>query len=295
MTGAATSGCDEEVPRTLERKRAVGDETRKIATGYARGALGGLLVGVPAFLTMEIWWAGFTMPASRLLLLALVNFGVLLLLQHYSGTTHKKTPSGEARAALVTLGIGVLTSIAGLFALGVLRGELHVRELAAKVLLQTIPVSIGASVAMSEFGEDHSTTEKRRENAGYWDALGMALGGAMLFGFAISGTEEPVLIGEQLSWIRALLLIGLSFGQVYAIVYAVDFKQRPEAVGSIKHATEVLREGISTYALSLLIAAYLLWTFGTIGSRSGLVTSVYIVIATGFVTSLGAAAAELII
>ena len=271
------------------------DDTRKIAIGYARGAMGGLLIGVPAFLTMEIWWGGFTIPATRLLLLAVVNFGVLMLLQHYSGTTHRMSLPGEARAALVTLGIGVVTSLLALFALGVLHGELHARELAGTLLLQTVPVSIGASVAMSEFGEDHDVIEERRKNAGYWDSLGMALGGAMLFGFAISGTEEPLLIAEQLTWIRALLLMLLSMFQVHAIVYAVDFKQRPEDVGTARHTAEVLREGISTYALSLVVGAFLLWTFGTLDLRSGITPAVYAVLATGFVTSLGAAAAELLI
>ena len=28
---------------------------------YARGAAGGMLIGMPAFMTMEIWWGGFTM------------------------------------------------------------------------------------------------------------------------------------------------------------------------------------------------------------------------------------------
>jgi hypothetical protein len=37
----------------------------------------------------------------------------------------------------------------------------------------------------------------------------------------------------------------LSMLQVYAIVYAVDFKQRPDDVGTARHTAEVLREGIS--------------------------------------------------
>jgi uncharacterized membrane protein len=117
----------------------------------------------------------------------------------------------------------------------------------------------------------------------------------MLFGFAMSGTEEPLMIAEQLTWVRALALMALSCAQVYAIVYAVDFKQRPEDVGTKRHTLEVIRESVSTYALSLITAAYLLWTFGTLDPREGLTAGVYIVIAGGFVTSLGAAAAELLI
>jgi uncharacterized membrane protein len=75
----------------------------------------------------------------------------------------------------------------------------------------------------------------------------------------------------------------------------VDTKQRPEDVGTRRHALEVVREGISTYALSVLAGAYLLWTFGTLQEASGLVASIYAIVAMGFVTSLGAGAAELLI
>jgi putative integral membrane protein (TIGR02587 family) len=177
----------------------------------------------------------------------------------------------------------------------VLHGDLRVRELVGKLLLQAVPVSIGASVTMSEFGEEHRKVEQRRAEAGYWGALGMSLAGSMLFGFAISGTEEPLLIAEQLTFVRALALMLLSLVQVQAIVYAVDFKESPKGAHTRAHKLAVLREGVSTYALSVLVGAFLLWTFRTIDSETGIVSAVYAIIAIGFVTSLGAAAAELLI
>jgi putative integral membrane protein (TIGR02587 family) len=271
------------------------EETRKIAIGYARGLMGGLLVGTPVMMTMEMWWEGFFVPAWRLVLLYCVNYGVLLVLQHYSGLTHKKTFRAQASAALVAYGIGIVASLIALFALGVLHGELQIRDLAGKLVLQSVPVSIGASVAMSEFGEAHRVAEERRERAGYGGTLGMALAGAMLFGFGISGTEEPLMIAEQLTDVRGIILVFLSVAQVYAIVYAVDFKKKPEDVGTRRHTLEVLREGVSTYALALVMGAYLLWTFRTIDSGMGIVPAAYAIVALGFVTSLGAAAAELLI
>lgn len=271
------------------------DETKKVATSYARGAMGGLLIGVPVFLTMEIWWGGFVVPPWRLLLLLVVMMGVVLILQRYSGTTHRKGLRAEARAAVVTLGIGIVISAIALAALGVLHGSVTATDVAGKLLLQSVPVSIGASVAMSEFGDDHEVVEERRKRAGYWGSLGMALGGAMLFGFGISGTEEPLMIADQLTWSRAIGLVVLSLIQVHAIVYAVDVKQRPDDVGTLRHTFEVIREGISTYALSVLAGAFLLWTFGTLQEASGVVASTYAIIAIGFVTSLGAGAAELLI
>ena len=82
---------------------------------------------------------------------------------------------------------------------------------------------------------------------------------------------------------------------VHAIVYAVDFKQRPHDVGTPQHWTEVIREGLVTYALAVVVGAYLLWTFRTIYGGLGFIPTAYAIITIGFVTSLGAAAAELLI
>ena len=68
-----------------------------------------------------------------------------------------------------------------------------------------------------------------------------------------------------------------------------------ENAGSRAHKLAVLREGVSTYALSLLVGTFLLWTFRTLDSGTGVVSAAYAMIAIGFVTSLGAAAAELLI
>ena len=52
---------------------------------------------------------------------------------------------------------------------------------------------------------------------------------------------------------------------------------------------------MSTYAVSIVVAAYLLWTFGRIDTGTGFVASVYQTLTLGFITSLGAAAGELLI
>jgi hypothetical protein len=42
-----------------EQKPTAPEDIRKLAVGYARGFMGGMLVGVPSMLTMELWWEGF--------------------------------------------------------------------------------------------------------------------------------------------------------------------------------------------------------------------------------------------
>ncbi|HUQ20724.1 MAG TPA: DUF2391 family protein [Gemmatimonadaceae bacterium] len=274
-------------------------ESKDIAASYVRGLLGGMLIGAPVLMTMEVWWQGFSVPAWRLVLLYCVNYGILLVLQHYSGLSHRKSFRAQASAAVVALGIGTVSAGIILFVLGVLRGDLELRDVVGKLILQSVPVSIGASIAMSEFGgnEEHEEiTERRRRRAGYFGSLSIAIAGASLFGFGISATEEPLMIADQIDVKRAILLMLLSMVQVFAILFALDHKEKSKAdLGSRAHLIAVSQESVSTYAVGLLSAAYFLWTFGALNSSMGLITAVYVIIAAGFVTSLGAAAAEVLI
>ena len=273
-------------------------EMKKTAAAYARGLLGGMLIGAPVLMTMEVWWEGFTVPAWRLLLLYVVNYGILLILQHYSGLSHRKSFRSQAAAALVALAIGAISSAITLFVLGVLRGDLVLRDVVGKLALESVPVSIGSSVAMSEFGDNEKheeVTEQRRKEAGYFGSLGIAIAGASLFGFGISGTEEPLMIADQLDAKRAILLMALSILQVFAVLFAVDQKQSRPRLGSREHLIAVLQEAVSTYAVAATLAAYFLWTFNVLNVSMGFVVAIYVVIAAGFVTSLGAAAGEVLI
>lgn len=266
---------------------------RKTLTAYGRGVVGGLLIGMPVFMTMEVWWGGFVLSPLKLSGLIVFNYGVLLVLQHYSGLHPRKTRGGQMRAALVAYGLGLVVGSLVMFMLGVADLHIALRDFVGKIVLLAVPVSVGASVAMSEFGHEHETVERRKEGATYFGALGMAAGGAMLFGFGLAPTDEPMMIGLQLPWHHALALVAVSLFQVHAIVYAVGFKQHER--DDRAWWRKLLREGIGAYAVALLVAAYLLWTFGRIDTHTGLVACVYQTVTLGFITSLGAAAGELLI
>ena len=260
---------------------------------YGRGVVGGLLIGMPVFMTMEVWWGGFTLPPLKLLGLLVFNYGVLLVLQHYSGLHPRKTRGGQLRAALVAYGLGLVAGALVMFMLGVTNLHTALRDFTGKIVLLGVPVSIGASVAMSEFGDEHDTVERRKESATYFGALAMAAGGAMLFGFGLAPTDEPMIIGLRLPWHHALALVLASLFQVHAIVYAVGFKQHER--DDRAWWRKLLKEGTGAYAVALLVAAYLLWTFGRINADTGFVAGVYQTVTLGFITSLGAAAGELLI
>ena len=265
-------------------------ETRKTALAYARGLAGGMLIGVPVLLTMEVWWEGFFVPAWRILVFYVFNFGVLLILQHYSGLHHRKTTASQVRAAIVAYGLGIFASAIILALLHVLRADSNFRDVAGKLMIESVPVSIGASVAISEFGDDEDLPQHRRERVGYFGSLGMAIAGAALFGFGLSAAEEPLMIANQLDWIHGVLIMLVSLLQVCAIVYSVG--GRGDESSEKETLPKVLGQSVSTYAVALLVGAFYLWTFGTLNEHLSFTASTYVIIAIGFATSFGAAAAE---
>ena len=281
---------DEPVRQRTKRWTA-----RDTAIAYGRGAAGGMIIALPLLLTMEMWWGGFTISGTRLLLLLATNFGVLLVLQHYSGLHPRKTRGSQIRSALVAYGIGVLVSAITLEMINVLRGGIALVDVVGKLVLEAVPVSLGASLAMSHFGVEHETVEQRKDEGNYWAQRAMALAGAMIFGMSLAATDEMVLIGLQLTWVHGLALALLSIVQVHAIVYAVGFKNREDDGGQRPSSTQFLSEAMSVYAIAVVLSTYLLWTFGRIGADTGLSASLDIIITLAFATSLGAAAAELLI
>jgi putative integral membrane protein (TIGR02587 family) len=268
---------------------------RETAIAYARGLVGALIIGMPTLMTMEMWWGGFTIPAPRLLLLLTVNAGVLALLQHYSGLHPRRTAAGQLRAAIVAAGIGILVAAGILFVLGVLRHDTVFRDAIAKIALQSVPVSIGASIASTHFDAHHEETENRREGALFFPSLAVGVGGAMVFGFNLAATEEPMIIGEQMTWMHAIAIVLVSVVIVFGISYAMGKRRLKMDPFSREWIGFYVREAVSTYAVALLIAAYLLWTFGRIDTDTALVPAVHMVLSLSLVTTLGATAGELLI
>src|SRR5688500_8924599 len=173
------------------------------AAAYARGVAGGLLVGMPTLMTMEMWWGGFSIPSIRILLLVVANFGVLLVLQHYSGLHPRKTPAAQLRAAIVAYAIGMVVSGIILLAFGVLRDDTVVGDIIRKIALQSVPVSLGASIAASEFGVAHEQAEHRLHRPLLFPSVGIGIAGAMILGYTVGATQEPKIIGEQLYCVHA--------------------------------------------------------------------------------------------
>ena len=104
-----------------------------------------------------------------------------------------------------------------------------------------------------------------------------------------------MMLGLRVTSAHAAAIVAASVLLVHLVVYAVEFRQREAGPGGRRWWQLLLKEGVSAYALSLLVAAYLLWTFGRIGADVGWGATRDMIVVLGVATSLGAAAGELLI
>lgn len=258
--------------------------------------MGALLVSMPLLATMEMWWLGFTIPPFRLLLFLVANFALLIVLEYYSGFQKGHVRLWEeVQDAVDAYGIGLLVAVIVLFLFGVIGPGMSLREVAGKVILEAIPLSIGASIAMSIFGDQDGHRERRKRRAGFWGSQLIGLAGAAYFGFNVAPTEEPVMIGLGLSWWHAVLLVLFGLLLTHAIVYSVGFAGGHALPGGRSWWGSLLRAGVVSYTGALLVTVCLLWLFGRIDVVTGLTPSVHMIVTLGFINALGSAAAKLII
>ena len=262
-----------------------------VATGRAFG--GAIIFSLPLMMTMEMWWLGFYMPRSRLILFLALTVPLLSVLAYYAGFEKSAGPRDFVLDAVAALAVGFVASAAILLVLAVLETGMSADEIAGKIVLQAIPGAIGAMLARSQLGQRDAGGEEESRRDTYGGELFLAGVGAMFMAFNVAPTDEIVLIALMMTEWHAIALVAGSLLMMHGFVYAVGFRGTAEPrEGSA--AREFVRLTAVAYVLSLLISLYVLWTFGRTDGL-GLEELVKTVLVLGFPAAIGAAAARLIL
>lgn len=262
---------------------------RVLLAGAGRGLGGAVLFAMPIFMTQEVWHLGLTIPRHRLALLVAATLVLVGLLVRFFGTT---SAPGNRYGVLADTGIAVAVAAvaAGLVlsALSVLRPLSDWREAASVIGIELLPADVGASFARSQL----SSGSRRAEVSGYRHEILLMVAGAAVFSANIAPTEEIAVLAARAGPWHAIALVLVSLLLMHFFVYTVGFKgQEAPRGGPVQ--TFVLFTVVG-YVASLLVAAYLLWTFGRFdGTGAGTVVVESVVLA--LPGSLGAAAARLIL
>jgi putative integral membrane protein (TIGR02587 family) len=103
-----------------------------------------------------------------------------------------------------------------------------------------------------------------------------------------------VLIAARMTHWHALALVIASLIVMHAFVYASSFRGAPGPPEGITRMGRFFLYTLPGYAISLLVSAYVLWTFGRYDGNAAAPVIMQAVVL-GFPASIGAAAARLVV
>src|SRR5512138_403385 len=265
---------------------------REYAIGLARAFGGALLFALPILMTMETWFLGFTMDRYRLVVLMVALLPILVGLAYYSGfeeSTHLGDSILDAFAAIAVTSV-MATLILLLF--GVIEAGASLNEWIGKIALQAVPGSIGALLAQSQFGQRKESDGKRRET--HFGEYFLMCAGALFLAANIAPTDDVIVIAQQMSRRRSVVLTLLSLALMHTFVYAAGFRGQHERPQNRSFAAVFVKFSVNGYVLALAISAFICWTFGRFEGLT-LRDTMQIIVVLGFPASVGAASARLVL
>jgi putative integral membrane protein (TIGR02587 family) len=275
---------------------SVPETNKDYAIGLGRAFGGAVIFAIPLLMTMEMWWLGFSMESSRLLLFMSINVAILIGLSYFAGFEKTFSWKEDAMDAIAAFGVGVFTSAAMLALLAVITFDMTWSEIVGKVALQSVPASIGAMLGRKQLGggQDTQAEEERKAEAGYGGELFLMLAGALFMAFNVAPTEEMILIAYQMSPWHTLALGVLSIVLLHVLVYTVGFSGQESRLEGGTFLSTFFHFTLAGYGIALLISFYVLWTFGRTEDVAPTEIANMVVVL-GFPASLGAATARLVI
>jgi putative integral membrane protein (TIGR02587 family) len=298
----------------LERQDAIpGSEAsqREHRTGSWRDELndilravsGGFIFATPLLYTMEMWWIGTTTELWKLLLFLGFAFIISLALA-YSRAGGFKEDTGRfatIEQAVDVVAVGLVGAVVVLTVLNRIQPGDPLDSILGKVIVQAVPLSIGAAVANAIFGRRGERSRQGDEQQGHeQDSVhafladfGATIIGAIFLAFSIAPTEEVPMLAVELDYPHQLALIALSLLLSYIIVFASEFGTgQTTQPGPFQSP---LTETIMAYLVSLVVALVSLYLFNQIELDDPLGRTISMVLVLGLPATIGGAAGRLVV
>ena len=255
---ADAAGPEMERSQRQGRSGSWGNELQDIL----RAVSGGFIFATPLLYTMEMWWIGTTAELWKLLLFlgvaALISFG--LARSRSGGFKEETSRFASLEQAVDGVAIGLVGAVIVLTVLNRIQLGDPLGSVLGKVIVQAVPLSIGAAVANAIFGphgersREGEEAERRSAESGqaFIADFGATIIGAIFLAFSIAPTDEVPTLAAELDYAHALALIALSLLLTYIIVFASGFGTgQHEQQGPFQSP---LTETVLAYLLSLLVA-----------------------------------------
>lgn len=265
-----------------------------------RAFSGAFLFGAPLLFTLEMWEIGSYLSHGRLLLLLGVALAVNFPLSYFSGFKEQSTFRASFDQAVEAMAVGAVGAVIMLAILNRIQLTDSLDTILGQIIVQMVPMSLGASVANALLSErDQGQAEAKERDTPPWRALlndlGATAAGGVFIGLSIAPTEEVLLIALEMSYWHELALIAFSLLVTYIIVFESGFSPQTPENNQKGFLQRPATETLVSYVLSLFVAAFSLYLMGQISPGDPLNSMLAQVVVLGFPTALGGAAGRLVI
>ena len=264
-----------------------------------RAFSGAYIFGVPLLFTMEMWWIGQYAEPWKLLTFLGVAFLANLGLTYAAGFKRSSAFRTTVNQAVDAVAVGIVAASVVLLVLNRIKPGDPLDSVLGKIVIQAVPLSIGASVANQLFGR-HGEKSRQGEappdgTLRPWQALfadvGATIIGGIFVGFSITPTDEIPMLAAEVDLPHLLAIVAFSLAVSYGIVFASGFDEAI-AEGPFQHP---LTETALAYAVSLAVAAASLFLLDRIGPEDPPLTIIESTIVLGLPMTIGGAAGRLVI
>lgn len=262
---------------------------------FARAFSGAFLFGVTLLYTMEMWWIGTYVELWRLLVLLGFALAANFALSHFAGFKKAGTLGETADQTVDSVAVGVVSSLVVLLVLNRIKLSDPLDAILGQIMVQAVPLSIGASLARFIFsgggrGAGSAHEQESEPVRSILKDMATTAVGATFTGFTIAPTTEVPLLAAELGHLHELALIVLSLLISYAMVFATGFDLQEGNRKGRPLLQRPVPETLVAYVVSLLVALLALYLFARveIGAPIGQVVSETLIL--GLPAAVGGAA-----
>ncbi len=259
---------------------------------HVRAVVAGLLVGLPLLWTQEMWRNGETQHSLKLLVLLGGSFLIIVGFNAVSGFRRERGWLELLTDSIQGMGLSVVIAAVVLYVLGRMEPELGLATVVGRVALLTIPVSFGTALAATLLSDGEGGGG--REAVGPAGELFVAAGGALYFALNIAPTDEVRFIGSEADTPLVLIAIGVSLAMGLATLLTIHRARGSHAWIGDGPLDGPIGETIAGYAVALLVAFVLLWSFD-LTDGLGLRALIGHIVMLGVVAAFGASAGRTLV
>lgn len=297
------------MPAKRQRHRVNG--FRQEARDLLRGAAGGFLFGIPLVYTMEVWWIGSSVSPPMMLVAIAASLAVVFTLSLTAGFRQRRATTlfKAFSDTLNAVAIGLLSAAALLVLLQEITLQTQLRESLGKIIYESVPFALGASLASQFLSSESATKSANPEqlpasrsiqrffpannlNETFAD-IGAALVGALIVAFSIAPTEEVPTVVGAVNGAALLAVVLVSLGISYIIVFEANFTRQQARQMQQGLFQSPLSETVMAYLVSLLAAAVMLCFFQQIDLMTPWGVAFRHILVLGLPATIGGAAGRL--